>query len=69
MELRNEDQRSFKNFMRMPTLPSSDCLQDNASFRDDSDSGGVMLHGSQQDLEAVRQDSEDIFNHPPCAGL
>ena len=28
-----------------------------------------MLHGIQQNLEAIRQDSEGIFNHPPCAGL
>ena len=41
-------------------------VQDNAGFHDDLDSGGVMLHGSQQNLEAVRQ--EGIFNHPPGAG-
>ena len=43
-------------------------VQDNASFHDNFDSGGAMLHCSQQNLEAVRQDSEDIFNHPPGAG-
>ena len=44
-------------------------VQDNASFHDDFDSGGVMLHGSQQNLEAVNQDSDlGIFNHPPGAG-
>ena len=42
-------------------------VQNNASFHDDFDSGEVMLHGSQQNLEAVRQDSEGIFNHPPGA--
>ena len=44
-------------------------VQDNASFHDDFDSGGVMLHGSQHNPEAVRQDSEGIFNHPPGTGL
>ena len=44
-------------------------VHDNASFHDDFDSGGVMLHSSQQNLEAIRQDSEGIFNYPPCAGL
>ena len=44
-------------------------VHDNASFHDDFDSGGVMLQGSQQNLKAVRQDSEGILNHPPGAGL
>ena len=43
-------------------------MQDNAGFHYDLDSGGVVLHGSQQSLEAVRQDAEGIFNHPPGAG-
>ena len=43
-------------------------MQDSASFHDDLDSGGMMLHGSQQNLEAVRQDAEGIFYHPPGAG-
>ena len=44
-------------------------VQDNTSFHDDFDSGGVMLHGSRQNLEAVNQDSDlGIFNHPPGAG-
>ena len=49
---------------------------DNASFHDGFDSwwgraggAGVMLHGCQQNLETVRQDSEGIFNYPPGAGL
>ena len=29
-------------------------VQDNAGVHDDLDSGGVMLHGSEQNLEAVR---------------
>ena len=49
---------------RVPYLHQT--VQDNARFHDDFDSGGVMLHGS---LEAIRQDSEGIFSHPPCAGL
>ena len=44
-------------------------VQGNASFHDDFDSGGVMLHASQQNLEAVRQDFEDIFNHSSGEGL
>ena len=31
-------------------------VQDNAGFHDDLESGGVMLHGSQQNREAVRHD-------------
>ena len=43
-------------------------VHDNAGFHDDLDIGGVMLHGSQQNLEAVRHDAKGIFNHPPGAG-
>ena len=44
-------------------------VQDNANFHDDFGSRGVMLLGSQQNLEAIRQGSEGLFNHPPGAGL
>jgi hypothetical protein len=43
-------------------------VQDNAGFHDQLDSGRVMLHGRQQNLEAVRQDTEGIFNHSSGAG-
>ena len=43
-------------------------VQDNAGFHDDLDSEGVIIHGSPHNLEAVRQDAEGIFNHPPGAG-
>jgi len=42
-------------------------VQDHACFDNELDSGGVMLHGTEQNLESVRQDAECIFCYPPCS--
>ena len=43
-------------------------VQDHACFDDDLDGGGVMLHGTQQNLESVCQNAEVIFYYPPGSG-
>ena len=43
-------------------------MKDEAGLHDDLDGRGMMLHGCQQDLEMVGQDTKGVLHDSMCAG-